>query len=121
MRGQLQALIKADEATRLKHVQELYRRIHSLTGNAAIVGLAPLAHMADALEALLKELFEKPQNVNSSALRTVATTIDFLGILFERGIAHDDEKIASASILVVDDEAISLRAISHSLEKARLK
>src|SRR6267142_5474433 len=75
MRAQLQSLIKAEnEAARLKYLQELYRRIHALTGNAAVVGLAQLAHIADALEALLKDLCD-------------------------------------ANILIVDDEAISVRAI----------
>jgi len=121
MRTQLQALIKCDnESTRLKHIQDLYRRIHALTGNAAVVGLVHFAHVADALEALLKELFEKPKSVNASALRTVASTIDFMGFLFERGLSKQDD-LSRTNILVVDDEAISRRAISHSLEKARLK
>jgi CheY-like chemotaxis protein len=121
MRGQLQALIKAeDDAGRLKNLVELYRRIHALTGNAGVVGLTHFAHVADALEALLKELLEKPKTVNASTLRTVASTIDFLGLLFERGVSKPED-ISHTNILVVDDEAISRRAISHSLEKARLK
>jgi len=121
MRAQLQGLIKSDnEAGKLKHMQDLYRRIHALTGNAAVVGLVHFAHVADALEALLKELLEKPKTVNASALRTVAASIDFLGQLFERTV-NKPEDISNANILVVDDEAISRRAISHSLEKARLK
>jgi len=35
--------------------------------------------MSDALEALLKELCEKPKNINASSIRTVALAIDFLG------------------------------------------
>jgi CheY-like chemotaxis protein len=121
MRGQLQALIKAEDDTiRLKHVQELYRRIHALTNNAAVVGLIHFTHVADALEALLKELFEKPKTVSASALRTVASTIDFLGLLFERGLGKTDD-LSNTHILVIDDEAISRRAVSHALEKARLK
>ena len=49
------------------------------------MGLVQIAHVSDALEALLKELFEKPKSMNVSTLRTVASTIDFLSILFERG------------------------------------
>ena len=121
MRAQLQSILKAEnDSVRLKHVQELYRRIHSFTGNAAVAGLTTVAHVADALEALLKELFEKPQSVNASALRTVAATIDFIGLLFERGL-QGSEDVSGSNILVVDDEAISRRAVSHSLEKARLK
>ena len=42
----------------------MYRRIHALTGNAGVAGLPLIAQMCDALEALLKELHEKPKNIN---------------------------------------------------------
>src|SRR5207253_4757671 len=76
---------------------------------------------ADALEVLLKELYEKPKNMTASTLRTVASAIDILGVLFERGIQTDGQEIPAANILVVDDEAISRRAVTYALEKAKLK
>lgn len=119
LRGLLQGMIKAEnEITRLKQVHELYRRIHALTGNAGLAGMLQIAQMADALEALLKELYEKPKNLTASTLRTVASGIDFLAILFKNPGAQD---VCEANILVVDDEAISRRAITYALEKAKLK
>ena len=88
LRASLQSLVKADnEMTRLKEIYELYRRVHALNGNASIAGLIQIAHMSAALEALLKEIYEKPKNINTSTLRTVAAGVDFLGFLFERGNA----------------------------------
>jgi CheY-like chemotaxis protein len=122
LRAGLKNLIKSDtEVARLKHIQELYRRVHAVNGNAGIAGLVPIAHLAAALEALLKELYEKPKNINASTLRTVAATVDFLGFLFERGTQPDKQEIPPASILVVDDEVISRRAIIYALEKAQLQ
>ena len=122
LRANLQALIKADnEMARLKQVHELYRRVHSMTGNAGVAGMMLIAQMADAAEALLKELYEKPKNINPSTLRTVANAVDFLGVLFERGTLPDRQEIPPANILVVDDEAISRRAVTYALEKAKLK
>src|ERR1700722_8238790 len=43
-----------DEASRVQQLQELYRRVHTVTGNAAIAGLSQISQLADALEALLK-------------------------------------------------------------------
>jgi PleD family two-component response regulator len=115
-------LIKADnEMARLGFVQELYRRVHALTGNAGVAGMMLIAQMADATEALLKELYEKPKNINASTLRTIANSVDFLGVLFERGTLPDRQEVLPASILVVDDEAISRRAVTYALEKAKLK
>jgi len=122
MRANLQALIKADnEMARLKQVQELYRRVHAMTGNAGVAGMMLIAQMADAAEALLKELYEKPKNINPSTLRTVANAVDFLGVLFDRGTLPDRQEVPPTNILVVDDEAISRRAITYALEKAKLK
>jgi chemotaxis protein histidine kinase CheA len=67
LRTLLKGLIKAEnDTTRLKQLNDLYRRIHALTGNAGIAGMLQVARMADALEALLKELYEKPKNINAS-------------------------------------------------------
>jgi DNA-binding response OmpR family regulator/HPt (histidine-containing phosphotransfer) domain-containing protein len=122
LRANLQALVKADnEMARLKQVHELYRRVHSMTGNAGVAGMMLIAQMSDATEALLKELYEKPKNINPSTLRTVASAVDFLGLLFERGTLPDRQEIPPTNILVVDDEAISRRAVTYALEKAKLK
>ncbi len=118
----LQGLIKSnDEAARVKPAQELYRRIHSLSANAGITGMLQIAQMADALEALLKELYEKPKNITASTLRTVALAVDFLAVLFERCALPEKQEALAAKVLVVDDEAISRRAITYALEKAKLK
>ena len=120
LRAILQGLIKADnEAARVKQIQELFRRAHSLSSNAGIAGVAQIAQMADAFEALLKELYEKPKNINASTLRTVASTVDFLGILADRA-ASPQKSFPTAEVLVVDDEAISRRAITYALDKANL-
>jgi DNA-binding response OmpR family regulator len=122
LRAGLQNFIKSDnEMTRLKNIYELYRRVHALNGNAGIAGLVQIAHMAGALEALLKELYEKPKNISVSTSRTVAAAVDFLGFLFERGTLPEKQEIPAANIMVVDDEAISRRAVVYALEKAHLK
>jgi DNA-binding response OmpR family regulator len=122
LRAALQGLSKAsDEPTRLQHVNDLYRRVHAVTGNAGIVGLQEIARMSDALEALLKDLYEKPRNLNASTLRTVASAIDFLGVLFERGVRQEQEDFLPPNILVVDDEEISRRAVTYAIEKAKFR
>jgi CheY-like chemotaxis protein len=122
LRTVLQAFIKADnEMARLKQIYELYRQVHALNGNAGLAGLTHIAHMSSAFEALLKEVYEKPKNINSSSIRTIAAAVDFLGFLFDKGTLPDRQEMPATKILVVDDEAISRRAIVYALEKAKLK
>jgi DNA-binding response OmpR family regulator len=122
LRNLLQAQAKApDEATRLKSLEEMYKRIHALTSNAGITGMLSLAQLSDALEALLKELCEKPKNLNTSTLRTVASAIDFLAAFSTRGFNQECAERGPSRVLVVDDEAISRRAVTYALERAKLK
>jgi DNA-binding response OmpR family regulator len=122
LRAGLQKLIKSDtQVTRLKQIHELCRCVHAVNGNAGFVGLIQIAHMAAALEALLKELYENPKNINSSTLRTVAAAVDFLAFLFECGTRPEKQEMPAANVLVVDDEDISCRAIVYALEKAQLQ
>ena len=122
LRGTMQSLVKAsNETDQLKQIYELYRRLHALTGNAGIAGMNLISKMSDAVEALLKELYEKPKGINSSTLRTVASGVDFLGFLFSHGTALDKQENPTGDILVVDDEPISRRAIAYALEKGHLK
>lgn len=124
-RADLQAMAKlTDETARINQLHGLYKRIHSLAANAGIAGSPQIAQMADAVEALLKELYEKPNNLTASALRTVALAIDFLGMLFERSAKPESYAATTeikGNVLVVDDEAISRRAVTYALEKAKLQ
>jgi DNA-binding response OmpR family regulator len=118
----LQQLIKdGGDKGRLSNMAEMYRLIRSLTSSAGLTGLTYIARLADALEALLKELQEKPSNITVSTLRTVAMALDFLAILFENPEVGEKPGLPPVNVLVVDDEAISRRAMVYALEKARLK
>jgi DNA-binding response OmpR family regulator len=120
-RALLQCIIRTeDEAARLSYICDLCRRVHALTGNAGLAGAAQVAQLSDALEVLLRELYEKPDNINASTLRTVAAGVDLLGVLFERA-GLPARTYPPANILVVDDDPISLRAVTFALEKAKLK
>ena len=86
LRKQLQNFAKADkEDTRISLLVDLFGKIHGVTGSASIAGLAQIAVVGSALEALLKQLHEKPKHINPSTLRTVSHAVDVLGLLFERG------------------------------------
>jgi DNA-binding response OmpR family regulator/HPt (histidine-containing phosphotransfer) domain-containing protein len=114
-------LRSSTDQIRLAQLLEMYRKVHSITGNAAVVGLDNIAQMCSAFEALLKELSEKPKNISPSCMRTIAHAVDFIGVLFERGTGPSVLGHPPVEILVVDDEIISRRAIIYALDKAQLK
>ena len=122
LRGLLLSSSRSEsEEGRLSRLQEMNQQVRQFSNNAAVVGLTEMARLAAALDALLKELHDKPKQITPSTLRTLAQTVDFLGMLFQRSSSLEGGKLASASCLVVDDEVISRRAVTHSLDRAGLK
>lgn len=122
LRTQYQTLVRTpDPAERSRLLQEMFDKMHALTGGAGLAGRISVAQLTDAVEALLRELRDKPQGVNPSTLRTIASAIDFLDQLFKNGALLDFQKHPTPRILVVDDELLSRRAVTHALEKAKLQ
>jgi CheY-like chemotaxis protein len=102
-------------------LQNPYRMVHTLTGNAGLGGLQTVARAGGALENLLKELSEKPERVLPSVLRTVAQGIDLLAKLYHNVAVAETDPASGIEVLALDDQDIALRAVKYSLEKANLK
>jgi CheY-like chemotaxis protein len=121
LRTILQALARSDgSAVRLTQLANLYEKVHTLGGGAAAAGLRCLSQLSAALEALLKQLTNKPDRLTPSSLRTLSHAIDFLDLLFKHDAPTDPLETSPLKILVVDDESISRQAIVSALENARL-
>ena len=122
IRASLQAFNRAEsEADRLPRLLELYRTVHALTGSAGFAGVHQLSKMTAALEVLLKQLYDRPKNIDESTLRTVISAIDLIGEMLQKGIDPQWDATSPIHILVVDDEVLSRRALIHALELVRLK
>ena len=122
IRKHLQEFSKAAEnSARLPHLNELYRKIHSFTGNAGMAGLEAISNFCACLEAFLSELMQKPASINASTSRSVAAAVDVLSMLIERGSTFKMPQSDTPLVLVVDDEILSRRAVTFGLDKAHLK
>ena len=122
LRTLLQGLVKAEnESARLQHIQQLYRRVRGTDRQCQPRGHGPDRANGRCPGSPAQGAARQAKNINASTLRTVASAIDFLGILFEHDGPGSDNVIPEANVLVVDDEAISRRAIAYALEKAKLK
>ncbi len=129
LRQRLQAFIKNENDTsNLRWTEErsallfdMYRKTHSLSSGAGVAGCVTIARLASAFEALLTELYENSKNITASSTRSIAHTVDLLAILAENVDAAESVKLELVNVLVVDDEALSRRAVMRGLEKAELK
>ena len=100
---------------------DLFRKVHSLTGNAAVAGCARIAHHASMFEAFLQELQQKPKFINQSTARTVVKVVEFVELLFQHSDEPAPDASAPASVLVVDGDSMSSQAAVMALEKGELK
>ncbi len=99
---------------------ELRRRVRSIASNAGVVGHTHLARLTSALEALLKEMYERPQSNTVSTSRTVAQAIDRIAQVIQKHQTMPAQSEAEPKILVVDDDIISRKAVAHALKKVGL-
>ncbi|MBI4661734.1 MAG: response regulator [Verrucomicrobia bacterium] len=108
------------DSERLEQLSQLRRKIHSISSHAAVEELRIIAQFASALEALVESLRLAPQNLNPSTIATLASSIDFLGELFENGRMPAIESPQPSNILVVDDQEVPRRNVVRALSTVKL-
>ncbi len=100
---------------------DLFRKVHSLTGNAAVAGCRAIANFASTFEAFLQELQQKPKYINASAARTVVKSVDLIESLFTAPGDESPSSFKPAPVLVVTGDPMAGQAISMALEKAEIE
>ena len=108
-------------AERDLRLQDFYRKLHFVSATAGLAKCHHLAQMACAFEALLFELIGKPDAIRPSMLRTIASAVDFLVLLFDGAREADLDAPLSAKALVVDDDPLSNRLVVAALTRAQLQ
>jgi CheY-like chemotaxis protein len=116
-----QLISAADTASELARVEDLSRKVGFLTQMSTMAGNQPLAQLASALELLLFHLHEKGAAVDASCRHTITTTVAFLAAQLEPFTAVGIEDQPQATVLVVDDDAVSNRGILHALVHANVR
>ena len=118
LRDRIEPLLRAEtEAARIPELSEMHRIIRLFSGHAGIAGLKELAQMSSALEALLRELLERPKELTDSSLRTIVDACDFLDLLFKRSVDSAPESTEPSVVLVVDDDILCRRAACLALAR----
>jgi len=104
-----------------EHLHRLSAKIRPLSATATLAGLDWIAQLAGALEALVKDLCDKPQCLTPSVVLTMAQVLDTLKFL----LAHPERAVlkppVAGRVLVVDDDEFTRQAVSSALARVNLK
>ena len=99
-------------------VGELTTEVQALKSDASHPDLMPVWQVISCMEGLIKQLADKPANINASTLRTIAGCTDLLDRLCATGLNPDLLKSPPIRFLAVDDDPISRHTISFALKRA---
>jgi PleD family two-component response regulator len=118
LEDQLQILAtNAGDEEKQEILGDLFLGIHSLACEAEQAKLHSLLRLICALEGMFKKLLEDPARATKSLLANATAAIALLRELCEVAV-ETDLNAAPIRILVVDDDPVSLRAISGALQLA---
>jgi len=95
---------------------ELYVGVHSLSSDAERAELRAASRLASALEGMLKKLLKHTEYCTPSTLHAAATALEVLDELCCHAGSGPDLANPPPRILVVDDDPVTRRAISGSLQ-----
>jgi DNA-binding response OmpR family regulator len=102
-------------------LEDLRRKVGFLTHMSGMAGSYRIAQLCSAFEALLFEIQFTPSGVNDSNRHTINSTVELLQLALTHADEPDEQCFVPASILLVDDDLVSSRALMLTLNKANLK
>jgi CheY-like chemotaxis protein len=109
-----------ESPARLLRLEALTRKVRFITHMTGMAGCFRLSQLSTALEALLFELQEKPTCINESTRHTISSTVALLAEWLALADQSDEQYLSATSILVVDDDAVSNRALVFALSRANI-
>jgi CheY-like chemotaxis protein len=109
-----------DLAARATRLDAFYRKVHDVTALAGLARFDHIALLGGVFEALLFELDRTPDLMTPSNLRTIAMTLDYIGVLFTTARDTPVNEPLLSQVLVVDDDAVTNHAAILALRRAHL-
>ena len=102
-------------------LRSLWFLIHTFAQRTLFLSAHPLLQFVDALDLLMHDLNDAPDQINPSTLRTIAQAIDFMAAISRPEVLGRLTDPGTSRILIVDDEPGALQFISAALHLAGLK
>jgi CheY-like chemotaxis protein len=107
--------------TDLSLLNELHCHVESFSERARVSGLLALHRLCTCFSDLTRGLYEIPEQVNPSTLRTVHQTIEFLGALMKEKNLSQVKDPATALIYAVDDDLGNCESIALAMEESSMR
>jgi len=106
--------------TNTKPLLDVFLQAHFLSLRTYEAQLYFVHHLAVLFAEFAYDLYQTPDAVNTSTLRTLSQTIDFLVLLVERSAFTDPNELKPGPVFAVDDDALTCRTIFASMERGGL-
>jgi CheY-like chemotaxis protein/peptidoglycan hydrolase CwlO-like protein len=107
--------------TDLSLLNELHCHVQGFSERARISGLIALHRLCTSFADLTRGLYEIPEQVNPSTLRTVHQTIEFLASLMKEKNLAQVKDPAKALIYAVDDDLGNCESIALAMEESMMR
>jgi CheY-like chemotaxis protein len=107
--------------TDLSLLNELHCHVQGFAERARISGLIALHRLSTSFADLTRGLYEIPEQVNPSTLRTVHQTIEFLASLMKEKNLAQVKDPAKALIYAVDDDLGNCESIALAMEESMMR
>jgi len=107
--------------TDFSQLNELYCHAHSFSERARTSGMHALHRLCVAFSDLTRGLYEIPERINPSTMRTVYQTIEFLCLLMKEKHVALAKDPASAHIYAVDDDVDNCESIRLAMETTTMR
>lgn len=105
----------------LSLLNELHCHVVSFAERARVSGLLALHRLCASFAELTRGLYETPELVNPSTLRTVHQTIEFLAALMKEKNLAQVKDPATALIYAVDDDLGNCESIALAMEESGMR
>jgi CheY-like chemotaxis protein len=119
MRHCFQAFTKTPNDLSL--LNELHCHVESFAERARVSSLLALHRLCAAFAGLTRGLYDAPEQVNPSTLRTVHQTIEFLAALMKEKNLGQVKDPATAMIYAVDDDLGNCESIALAMEESGMR
>lgn len=104
------------------HLAAFQRQVNSLAASAATAGFPQISNLSNAVDLLLLQLQQRPQNITPTTVPTIQAAVQLLRDLFDLSRSAGKEPPAAPfRLLLVDEDSVCTHALSQAFARTNIK